>query len=422
MNLNLLLGGLLVFINLVAVVVMIFIQRRRPKELDQGQLLSTLKDFLGENWEKLFRENRDNSEKLVSKLHALDNTLMAKNREGLMELKLTLEKHHTHLLKENIGPIEKLYQVLQSFEESVSGSQTKNFEKLSEKVESCLSDISHRVRESLDDGFKRTSQTFTEVMSRISRIDQAQKKIEQLSSDVVSLQDILTDKKSRGVFGEIQLEHMLASVFGEKNDSIYRLQHILSNKKIVDAFLLLPGPLGNICVDAKFPLENYQRMYNKGLSEGQRAKACKEFKRNVKKHIDDIADKYMIHGETADQAIMFLPAEAIFAELHAYHNDLIVFAQKRSVWITSPTTFFASLTTIQVILKDVERSQYAHVIQEHLEKLAIDFGRYRERWDHLASHIETVSKDVKNIHTTSGKISSKFERIKEVEFHSDGGS
>ena len=420
MDLNLVVGGLLVLINLLAVAVMIFIQVRQAKGVDQDQLLLTFKDSLLENWEKFFKENRDNSEKLISKLHALDNTLMAKNSEGLIKLNSTLERHHTHLLKENTRPIEKLYQVLQSFEESVSGNQTKNFDKFRERVESSLSDISHRVRESLDDGFKRTSKTFTEVMSRISRIDQAQKKIEQLSTDVVSLQEILTDKKSRGIFGEVQLEHMLASVFGEKNDSVYRLQYTLTNKKIVDAFLLLPGPLGNICVDAKFPLENYRRMCDKGLSEVERENAWKEFKKNVKKHINDIADKYIILGETTDQAIMFLPAEAIFAELHAYHNDLIIFAQKRSVWITSPTTFFASLSIIQVTLKDIERSKYAHVIQEQLGKLALDFKRYRERWDHLASHIETVSKDVKSIHTTSDKISSEFERIKEVEFHSNG--
>ena len=176
MDSNLVVVGLLVLINLLAVAVMIFIQGRRTKAVDEDQLLLTLKASLTENWEKFFKENRDNSEKLIGRLHTLDSTLMVKSGERLIQLKSILERHHTDLLKENIRPIEKLYQTLKYFEESISGNQTKNFDQFREKVEGCLSDISHRVRESLDDGFKRTSKTFTEVMSRISRIDQAKKR------------------------------------------------------------------------------------------------------------------------------------------------------------------------------------------------------------------------------------------------------
>lgn len=401
-----------------AVLVIVLIQMLRARRPDQAEISLALKDSWAENWQKLFKENRDHSEQLTNKFHLLDKTIMAKNHESLIKLSTTFERHHTHLLKEHTESIDKLYQGLKSFEENFGGSQTRNFEKLNEKMESRLNDISHKVRESLDDGFKRTNKTFTAVMERISKIDEAQRKIEQLGTDVVSLQDILTDKKSRGIFGEVQLGHVLAAVFGEKNDRIYQLQYTLSNKKMVDALLFLPSPVGNICVDSKFPLENYQRMYDQELTESQRTNARKEFKQNVKKHIDDIASKYIIPGETSEQAIMFLPAEAIFAELHAYHSGLITFAQKRKVWITSPTTFLASLSSIQVILKDIERSKYAHIIQQQLGKLAMEFKRYRERWGDLASHIETVSKDVKAIHTTTHKISSQFAKIKEVEFNS----
>ena len=316
--------------------------------------------------------------------------------------------------------VEKLYQGLKFFEEKLNANQSENFDKLTGRVEGKLREITDKVKESLDDGFKQTNKTFGEVMERIGRIDQAQKKIEQLSSDVVSLQDVLTDKKSRGIFGEVQLSHLLETVFGEKNDGTYRLQYTLGNGKMTDAILFLPEPTGNICVDSKFPLENYQRMYDRELSREERESARKDFKLNVKKHINDIAGKYIVPGETSAQAIMFLPAEAIFAEVHAYHSDLISYSQKHKVWMTSPTTFLAVLSSIQIILKDIERSKYAGIIQEQLGKLAEDFGRYEKRWNNLAAHIDTVSKDVKEIHTSGRKISSRFEKIREVEFTHGG--
>jgi DNA recombination protein RmuC len=287
-------------------------------------------------------------------------------------------------------------------------------EKLTKSLQEKLNEISDRVRMNLDEGFKKTNDTFTSVIERLAKIDEAQKKIESLSTNVVSLQDVLTDKKSRGIFGEVQLHQILSSVFGEKNDGVYQLQYKLSNGLICDSILFMPGTMGSIVVDSKFPLENYRRMIDLAHTEQERAEFTRDFKGNVKKHIDDIAKKYIIEGETTDQAVLFLPAEAIFAEINAYHHDIISYAQNKRVWLVSPTTFMATLTTIQVVIQNVERSKYTNIIHEELKKLGTEFGRYKDRWDKLSQHIDTVSKDVKDIHTTTEKITSRFEQISTV--------
>ena len=303
---------------------------------------------------------------------------------------------------------------LSDFRNDLSKSITEDFDKLENKVEKRLIYINDMVNSRLDENFTKTNKTFTNVLERLSKIDEAQKKIENLSGDIVSLQSILTDKKSRGIFGEVNLKHILVSVFGDKNDKIYRLQYTLPNTTIADAVIFTPEPLGTVAIDSKFPLENYRMMVDKSLSQSERSLYEKTFKADVKKHIDAISSKYIIPGVTSNQAIMFLPAEAIFAEINAYHNDLVEYAYKRNVWITSPTTLISSLTTIQVLLKNMERDKYAKVVHDELTKLGIEFSRYKERWDKLARSIETVNKDVDALNITSDKITKKFESISDV--------
>ncbi|MBQ6546529.1 MAG: DNA recombination protein RmuC [Bacilli bacterium] len=294
-------------------------------------------------------------------------------------------------------------------------SLTKDFSELSEKQDKRLIAMNEKVNERLDQNFEKTNKTFTSVLERLSKIDEAQKKIDSLSSDIVSLQGILTDKKTRGIFGEVNLKHVLVSVFGEKNDSIYKLQYPMSNGTIVDSILFAPAPLGTIGIDSKFPLENYRNMVDKRFSVSEREKYEKMFKIDVKKHIDAISEKYIIPGETTDQAIMFLPAEAIFAEINAYHGDIIDYAYKKRVWITSPTTLISTLTVIQMIIKNMERDKYTSIIHEELNKLGVEFSRYKDRWDKLSRSIETVSKDVNDIHTTTEKITKRFDSISRVD-------
>ena len=319
-------------------------------------------------------------------------------------------------ITERLGNLENnVTRELGDFKTDITRNLNDDFNKQSERMDNRLNLINDRVNERLDENFEKTNKTFNNVLEKLAKIDEAQKKIDSLSTDIVSLQGILTDKKSRGIFGEVNLTHILSSVFGDSNDKVYQLQYTFENGSIADAVLFAPEPLGTIAIDSKFPFENYRIMVDKNQDKLSREAASKLFKNDVKKHIDAIASKYIIPGVTSDQAIMFLPAEAIFAELNAYHDDIIEYAYKKRVWITSPTTLMSTLTTIEVIIKNQERDKYAKIIQEELQKLSVEFSRYRDRWDKLSRSIESVNKDVLDIHTTTEKISKRFDSINKVD-------
>ncbi len=319
-------------------------------------------------------------------------------------------------ITERIGNLEtNTIRELSNFQIDIMKTMNENFHGLNDRIEKKLDQINNKVNERLDDNFAKTNKTFTNILERLSRIDEAQKKIDTLSTDIVSLQSILTDKKSRGIFGEINLKHILVSIFGEKNDNIYKLQYSFPNNTIADAVIFAPEPLGTVAIDSKFPLEHYQKMVDKNLPQVDRNMAEKEFKMDVKKHVDAISSKYIIPGITSDQAIMFLPAEALFAEINAYHSDLVEYAHKKRVWICSPTTLISTFTIIEVLLKNMERDKYASIIHDELNKLGVEFSRYKDRWDKLSRSIETVNKDIENIHVTTDKISKRFDSISKVE-------
>lgn len=319
-------------------------------------------------------------------------------------------------ITERLGKMETdIVKELGEFKGDINKNLNDEFIKINDKMEHRLRLINDTVNERLDQNFEKTNKTFTAVLERLSKIDEAQKKIDDLSNDIVSLQSVLTDKKTRGIFGEVNLKNILVNVFGEKQDKIYQLQYKLENGTIVDCALFAPEPLGLIGIDSKFPLENYRQMVDRNNRLEIREQAEKLFKADMKRHIDAIADKYIIPGVTSDQAILFLPAEAIFAELNAYHVDIIDYAYKRRIWIASPTTLMSTLTTIQVIMKNIERDKYAKVIHNELRLLDIEFKRYKDRWDKLVHNIDNVSKDVKEIYTTTDKITKRFDSINQVE-------
>lgn len=321
-------------------------------------------------------------------------------------------------ITERLGKLEvTLTKDMGNFKNDLARDINKDFNALNEQVEKRLLAINEKVNDRLDQNFEKTNKTFMNVLERLSKIDEAQKKIETLSTDIVSLQSILTDKKTRGIFGEVNLKHILSNVFGEKNDSIYRIQYTLSNGTIADSVVFAPEPLGTIAIDSKFPLEHYQMMVDKKISQEMRDQYEKLFKIDMKKHIDAISSKYIIPGETADQAILFLPAEAIFAEVNAYHQDIINYAYKKKVWITSPTTLISTLTVVEMIIKNMERDKYASIIHDELNKLGMEFSRYRERWDKLARSIQTVNKDVENVYITTDKITKRFESINKADIN-----
>ncbi len=328
---------------------------------------------------------------------------------------LVLRKNDNNDVNEKISRVElSLVREIGDFKNDFSDKLNNDFNTLNDRIENKLNLINQRVNEKLEDGFDKTNKTFNEIMNRLTRIDEAQKKIDGLGNEIISLESILTDKKSRGIFGEVNLYHILSSIFGEKNDKIYKTQFTLSNTTIADAIIFGPQPLGTICIDSKFPLENYRKLVEKGLTNSEKEARFKAFDNDVKKHIDAIANKYIIPGETTEQAIMFLPAEAIFAEINAYHTNLIKYAASKKVWITSPTTLMSLLTIIQAVLMGLERDKYTSVIHEELNKLGIEFSRYRDRWDKLSRTIQTVNNDVENIHKTTEKITKRFDSISNV--------
>jgi len=275
-----------------------------------------------------------------------------------------------------------------------------------------LKEISGQVEKRLSEGFEKTTETFTRVLEHLTRIDEAQKRITELSTNVVSLQEVLSDKRSRGAFGEVQLSALVGNLMPEKS---YALQYGLSNNKRADCMLFLPEPTGHIAIDAKFPLESYQKMMDNEAAELDRTRATSQFRQDIKKHIGDIASKYIIPNETGDGAMMFIPAESVFAEIHGHFPDLVEEAYRQRVWIVSPTTMMAVLTTARAVLKDAATREQVHVIQQHLNLLSKDFGRFQGRMDKLATHIRQAHQDVEDVNISAKKISKRFVQIEKVE-------
>ena len=283
---------------------------------------------------------------------------------------------------------------------------------LNTKIDARLGEIAGKVNERLDEGFKKTNETFVNVMTRLATIDEAQKKIDSLTGSVISLQELLGDKRARGAFGEVQLEGLVRNVLPA---SAYEMQSTLSNGTRADCVLRLPPPTGMVAVDSKFPLENYHRMFEPASNDVERALAQKQFRLDIKKHVDDIARKYIIAGETADGAVMFVPAEAVFAEIHAHHAETVEYAMAKRVWIVSPTTLMAVLNTARAVLKDVETRKQIHVIKVELTKLGQDFSRFEERMHKLADHVRQAHEDAQQVQISSKKITQRFKQIEGVE-------
>ena len=338
----------------------------------------------------------------------MEQRLAARHRELLLDLHDGLGRQ-TDRIGEHARADREL---LQRGLTSASLQLSRGMQALTQSVDGRLDTLSGQVNQRLDEGFRKTNETFASVMARLATIDEAQKKIDGLTTNVVSLQELLGDKRARGAFGEVQLENLVRNMLPPE---AFAFQQVLPNGTRVDCLLTLPAPTGNVAVDAKFPLENYHRMFDDTLAELDRRAAQQAFRADVKRHVDAISAKYILPGSTADGAVMFLPAEAVFAELHAYHPEVVAYAQHKRVWIVSPTTLMAVLNTARAVMKDVETRKQIHVIQDALGKLAKDFQRFDERMAALARHIEQASRDVQEVHTSSRKISAHFRRIESVQ-------
>jgi len=345
--------------------------------------------------------------------------LEEKHRAMLTDLHGGLAQQSDRLAARLSDELNQTRDSLHRLQLSLAASLGETTDKLNARIDLRLEQISGKVNERLDEGFKKTNETFVNVMQRLATIDEAQKKIETLTGSVVSLQELLGNKQSRGAFGEVQLEALVRNVMPA---AAFEMQYTLPNGARADCVLRLPDPTGLVCVDSKFPLENYHRMLAPDVNDVERALAQRQFRADIRKHVDDIAKKYILPDVTSDGAVMFVPAEAVFAEIHAYHSEVVDHANTKRVWIVSPTTLMAVLNTARAVLKDVETRKQIHVIREALGRLGQDFRRFEERMQKLADHIRLAHQDAEDVQTSSRKITQQFQRIEAAELEPPEGA
>ena len=289
---------------------------------------------------------------------------------------------------------------------------------ISKTLEDRLADLSKRVGDNLTQNATKTFETVAELKERLVAIDAAQKNIAELSGQVVGLQDILSNKQARGAFGEIQLQDLVQAALPP---SAYELQATLGNGRRADCLIKLPNPPGAIVVDAKFPLESYRALVG-APDDAAREAARRAFAADVLKHVRDIAERYIVPGETAESALMFLPSEAVYAELHASFADVVDKSYKARVWIVSPTTLMATLNTVRAVLKDARMREQAGLIQKEVMTMLEDLRRLDQRVENLQKHFEQASEDVRQIRISADKVAGRGERIGEMELDESDGA
>jgi DNA recombination protein RmuC len=279
------------------------------------------------------------------------------------------------------------------------------------QIQEQLERVTQRVGISLETASNQTRETLTALRERLAVVDEAQKNIVSLSSQMITLQDILSNKQARGAFGEMQLQDLVEAVLPPDG---YAFQAPLGGGYRVDCLIKLPNPPGPIGIDAKFPLESYQRLMN-AENDGERVQAARDFSADILKHVRAIRDKYIVPGETGDAALMFLPSEAVYAELHARYANVVEQSFRERVYIVSPTTLWATLNTIRAIFRDVKLREQAGALQKELGSLAEDVGRLDERVEKLAAHFRLATKDVDDIQTSARKVVKRAERIQAID-------
>jgi DNA recombination protein RmuC len=408
---------------------------------EQGRRGDALSARLSESARATEQVVRNLDQGLREQQNSVQQALIQQLAEGRQQQQLSIQQLRESVI-ERFGALRQVLEqrqgesqqaMQQNFQDSVERVQrqvaerlTSASEELSKRMESLtaatdkqLQQISGQVESRLTEGFEKTTETFHNVVTRLQLIDEAQKKITELSTNVVGLQQVLADRTSRGTFGEVQLQGLVSNLLPEAS---FQMQYTLSNGKVVDCMLFLPEPTGKVPIDSKFPLENYRRMTSPELPEEERKAAERNFARDVKIHVQDVASKYIIPGETSQAALLFIPAEAVFAEIHGRFPDLVDEAHRARVWLTSPTTLWAILTTAGAVLKDAATRKQVHIIQEHLTFLSRDFERFQERMEALARHIRQAHEDVDQVHTSARKISSRFGKIERLELERSDGS
>lgn len=352
---------------------------------------------------------------------SLFDSMLKFNTDVNKQLLETTEKSGANITEFRIN----VNNALTEFQTKINQQLTLDFQGLHNGINEKMLQINQKVEERLSQGFKETNQTFIQIAERVRVIDEAQKKIEGLSNEMISLQNILSNNQARGAFGEYQLNQILFSIYGE-NPKLYQTQYTIKEQRgkqesvRADAVVFMPEPNGMIAIDSKFPFSEYSKLYeNKELSKEDEEKLISAFGADVKKHITAISNKYIIPSVTADYAIMFVASDGILALLHSKLLNVVEYARSKYVTIVSPTTLIPLLSSFKAVIYDHERSKYANEIIQQLKMLNKEFRIFGGEWNKLNTNIQSLTKQSDTVNIRVDKITSKFETIENVDFLED---
>lgn len=398
------------FISLLILIVLLV--QKQTKNDSQKEDFSSLTDTLKHQVDDVQREiTKSLFESMTSFNQNVNQQLLdtnQKSNESITEFRINVNKE------------------LVSFDEKIREKLSKEFQTLTDSLQQKMVLINEKVDERLSKGFSETNLTFVQIAERVKVIDEAQKKIEGLSNEMIGLQNILSNNQARGSFGEYQLNQLLFSVFGE-NQNLYMTQYTIKESKgkqdsvRADAVVFMPEPNGMIAIDSKFPFSSYSKLFdNQSLSKEDEEKLIQAFGNEVKKHITDIANKYIIPGVTSDYALMFVASDGILSLLHSKLTRIVEYARDKRVTIVSPTTLIPLLSSYKAVTIDYERSKYTQEINKQLLMLNKEFRLFGDEWNKLNNNIVNLTKQSVSVNTRVEKIQSKFGQIKNVDFIEDG--
>ena len=364
----------------------------------------------------LTRKNNNQSSSIdLKEIGAIQNQLDSLSKEMKSDIELALSKEMNKSYEVSNKQSERNNEKLERFQANITESLNKRFDALNEQMNNRLAEINKKVDEKLQEGFKGTSESMAAVRERLQAIDDAQKNIETLSKDVISLKNVLEGNQSRGKYGEYQLSMVLNNVFGDTigcYEEQYTMKKVKDGDDVrADAVVFMPEPNKMICIDSKFPFQEYNRIFETTDEEGIN-RLTKEFTNSVKKHITAIKDKYIVEGKTAPEAIMFIPNDGVFAFIHQNCEDAVEYARNQRVVLTSPSTLPSILVTINMVRIEVERAKNVQEISRQLNKLSKDFEMFGKEWDTFSTQLERASSSREKLDKRVGRITSKFDAIK----------
>lgn len=350
---------------------------------------------------------------LTKEIYLLETKFDNLSNDLSKEIKISILEEMSKLNEKDAKLSEANNEKLERFQVNITETLQKRFDALNKQMDDKLEAINKKVDEKLAEGFKGTSETLIQVRERLQAIDVAQKNLEELGKDVVSLKGVLEGNQSRGMYGEYQLEMVLHNIFGD-TVGCYDLQYVIKKGRDgdvrADAVVFMPKPNNLICIDSKFPFQDYQRMFDAETDE-EREKWKKEFANATKKHITTIKDKYIIENKTAQEAIMFIPNDGVFAFIHHELEDVVSYAREKRVILTSPSTLPAILVTINMVRLEVERSKNVALISKELNRLGKEFEMFSREWDQLSRQLELATRSREKLDSRIGKITTRFDSI-----------